>query len=737
MLLAVAVLTAGQAWALQGGRVTFVYAAEHGTAVASEANGKVTITISPDEGWRAIDGDVTAVATVANSNVAEARRAEAAEDESIGLGGEAIAVTCTATNVFTLTLPTDENKNVRVTVNFSERLSFTPTVSITGWTFNGYDATANAPTVSGNTSGGAVTYTYADTENGTYTATVPTAAGTHYVKATIAATADYNAATATAAFAIAEKETAQVSYINAKGVLCDGADGHPAKATAYVLDGSETTLGTADATTWYVCNSDLTYAKGLVIDGEVHLILADDVTMNVPPIFGELEEADSSPEEASSIYGMSSMTIYGQAKGTGVLNTTFSIIVGDFTINGGNVISGGVINSDLPICIATMGDFIVNGGSVTTDPEMPIGIMTMGCFIVNGGTVIAECTGESVAGIWVLGATINGGTVRTRGTFGIMYLEMGSSRAYKDVYASRSMNIPSANEQFGRITINGGKVTAIGDEENKGAGIFAGYDITLGWTNADDFILASSYISEYGDVKVAEGKKLMDEDGNLYEGELDDEALSAIAGKKLTSDQVVKFAFAEGQTWMTWCSSKAYKLPDGLTAYTVSGLSEDGKSVVLTPAETIMADTPLLLKGTAGTTYTALWNATDFVYTTGLVSKPVGNVLTFYGNPTDATISSGYTYEFGKTYVLYQGEFVLVDSDAGLLAHKCLLTLTTAAARQLTMSIGDETTGITTTNCTNSTNSEEAWYGIDGRKLQSKPATKGLYIYKGKKRIVR
>ena len=111
MLVAVAVLTAGQAWAGSPStpRVTFVYASEHGSAVASkaDANRKVTITISPNEDWCAINGDVTAVATVANSNVAEARRAEAAEDESIGLGGETIAVTCTATNVVTLTLPTD------------------------------------------------------------------------------------------------------------------------------------------------------------------------------------------------------------------------------------------------------------------------------------------------------------------------------------------------------------------------------------------------------------------------------------------------------------------------------------------------------------------------------------------------------------------------------------------------------------------------------------------------------
>ena len=90
MLLAVAVLTAGQAWAGSPStpRVKFVYAANHGTAFASDAdeNGKVTITINPVEGWRAIDGDVTAVATAVNSGVAESRRAEPISLTSIALG---------------------------------------------------------------------------------------------------------------------------------------------------------------------------------------------------------------------------------------------------------------------------------------------------------------------------------------------------------------------------------------------------------------------------------------------------------------------------------------------------------------------------------------------------------------------------------------------------------------------------------------------------------------------------
>ena len=81
------------------------------------------------------------------------------------------------------------------------KADITPTVSITGWT---YGATANTPTVSGNTDNGTVTYTYAAQGTETFSKTVPTAAGNYTVKATIAETANYNGAEATADFTISK-----------------------------------------------------------------------------------------------------------------------------------------------------------------------------------------------------------------------------------------------------------------------------------------------------------------------------------------------------------------------------------------------------------------------------------------------------------------------------------------------------------------------------------------------------
>jgi len=81
--------------------------------------------------------------------------------------------------------------------------AFTPTVTITGWA---YGEDANAPEISGNVSGGEVKFTYAPKGSDAFSATVPTAAGDYVVKATVAATDNYEAVEATAEFTIAKAD---------------------------------------------------------------------------------------------------------------------------------------------------------------------------------------------------------------------------------------------------------------------------------------------------------------------------------------------------------------------------------------------------------------------------------------------------------------------------------------------------------------------------------------------------
>jgi len=65
-----------------------------------------------------------------------------------------------------------------------------------------------------------------------------------------------------------------------------------------------------------------------------------------------------------------------------------------------------------------------------------------------------------------------------------------------------------------------------------------------------------------------------------------------------------------------------------------------------------------------------------------------------------------------------------------------------AKARAFVLDFGDgeKATGIistTTTNYTNFTNSDDAWYDLSGRKLSGKPTQKGIYIHNGKKTIIK
>ena len=91
-----------------------------------------------------------------------------------------------------------------VTTDFTiSKASLSATVSLDGWT---YGETAATPSVTGNTEDGAVTYTYKvrDSSDDTYSETQPSDAGDYTIKASIAATTNYNAASATTDFTISK-----------------------------------------------------------------------------------------------------------------------------------------------------------------------------------------------------------------------------------------------------------------------------------------------------------------------------------------------------------------------------------------------------------------------------------------------------------------------------------------------------------------------------------------------------
>lgn len=227
----------------------------------------------------------------------------------------------------------------------------------------------------------------------------------------------------------------------------------------YVLQGGgATTLPSG----WYVAKDEVSYTGGLTLNGDAHLILADGCNMTVG--------TEDSPIGYETIDCSANMKIYSQSIGDdmGSLSANSShnycnalSVYDNLTINGGKVTVTSN-NSNNARGIYNQNVITVNGGVVTATgngPYVDQGIFTQGSITINGGQVIA--TSKSYYGI----------------------------SAYQDVI------------------INGGQVTAIGTSE--GHGIEA-ENITLGWTNATDFINASSYtIDGTGSVKTADGKRFI------------------------------------------------------------------------------------------------------------------------------------------------------------------------------------------------------------------------------------
>ena len=211
-------------------------------------------------------------------------------------------------------------------------------------------------------------------------------------------------------------------------------------------------------------------------------------------------------------------------------------------------------------------------------------------------------------------------------------------------------------------------------------------------------------------------------------------------------DETELFSSTATNTWMTWCSNKAYGKPVGCKAYTVSAVS--GGEVTLTPVAGLLlpAYTPLLIKrddtsaaltAIGGAAVTA--PASGYNATTGLVTKTETG-FSMLGAAKDAPVSGSITA--GYSYALFDGEFLKIDdSTLSIPAHRCILTLPEplSASRLSIVDGNGDTTGIISVHSSQSiVHSEaDAWYTLDGRKLDKQPTVKGLYIHNGRKVVIK
>ena len=118
----------------------------------------------------------------------------------------------------------------------------------------------------------------------------------------------------------------------------------------------------------------------------------------------------------------------------------------------------------------------------------------------------------------------------------------------------------------------------------------------------------------------------------------------------------------------------------------------------------------------------------------------MGAGCTYYGTTTAKVTIPNDNFANERTYILYDDKFIKADTNSGIAANRCWLVIDGASSiRQLGIVIGDETTGISNNELyeLHELSADGAWYDLQGRKYNSKPTKKGIYIFNGKKTVVK
>lgn len=180
----------------------------------------------------------------------------------------------------------------------------------------------------------------------------------------------------------------------------------------------------------------------------------------------------------------------------------------------------------------------------------------------------------------------------------------------------------------------------------------------------------------------------------------------------------------------TFSAKAKFTLPDGLEAYYCKDYA-DGKISVVAINGVVPAETGVLLRGTAGETYTlTISNETPATVT--------DNALVAVTEQTTIPQIDGDYTNFG----LSGGVFKKVNAAGGTVkanrAYLHILTSELNNANAIGLVWDEETTGIRSLTPNPSPRSEvSGYYTLDGRKLNSKPTQKGLYINNGRKVVIK
>ena len=527
---------------------------------------------------------------------------------------------------------------------------------------------------------------------------------------------------------------------------------------------------------WYVVNSDVTInpyldcnnnsTRRINVSGDVKLILADGATLDVTHI--------ETPSVSGGIHvpAGSSLTIYRQSGGTGVLNASTNSS-DEAAIGGGypGLVWGNAHAGTITIYGGTINAIAYDSGIGGTQGSHG------GTVNIYGGTVTAQCNmGAAIGGGGsCTGFTVNifGGTVNATGGTGAAAIGGGGWGS------------------GGTVTISGGVINAtanystyLNDYEGYGIGGGTGSTspttVNLSWTNTTDCITATSY---NGTVNLK--KAFQDTEGNTWSAAND--ISTKPDGKTLypantllfladNADNSADISAANGNTrnvvlsgrtlykdgkWNTLC------LPFNFTAEQIAAhtdfagaklmeLNTDGKNgfdatdgtlyLAFKEATAIKAGVPYLVKwDAAGTDFTSpvFFGVTINATATAMVSDhddelaEVQMVGCYSPVPVNANDKS-ILFMGDNNTLYYSTENRNIRSCRAYFSVPYLKQNPGAKTRAFRLDFGDEeATGILEVSADSIEMTDDAWYSLDGVRLSGKPAQRGIYINNGNKVVIK
>ena len=512
--------------------------------------------------------------------------------------------------------------------------------------------------------------------------------------------------------------------------------------------------GADGQTNWYVVSGNVTINGQLCFRNSYsHLIVCDGASLSV-----------SSSREA--IYGSNGgLTIYGQAQGSGII-----------TANGGAGETYGIrANNNITIngCTVNATRYIgINSGDVT----------------INRGTVTA--TG-SVYGINGNNVTINGGTVTATGGSNGIYannaITLGWTNPTDRIYAS---SYAIFNYEFAEtVKVKDGQTLYAGYTSPDDVTIskFTGtiYDNNGGNPTGDLSVLAGKTLEPGIPLKVNRYDILLNDDTDQPDGYKNTDRLAAFSGPAQDIMLYGRTLYRDGD-WNTLCLPFNVYLNDQrnpLHGATIMYLDyrywyDTGSEVSYSYIDgyhrsgEIDADGSLHLyfnsenKIDAGDPYIVKWETTgDPIVNPVFKDVVVANTTPYFdtteegknpqtglGNVTFRGTYSPIKYESDNHSILFLGmnnTLYWPKEGAHIGAFRAYfelgngLTVGEEASQVRSFNLGfgegSDETGIDSMHNSECLmlNEADAWYSLDGRKLDGKPNAKGMYIKNGKKVVVK